>query len=61
MEWIELVELGWNRVVEDSDPSEIERAILGAIGAACAIASPYGYGNAAERISHVLFSTGKHI
>lgn len=60
-EWTELVELGWNRVLEDSDPSEseIERAILSAVGAVGSIASPYGDGNAADRISGLLLSAGR--
>lgn len=50
-EWVELVELGWNRVVPPTDAGEIEAAVRAAIGSQGAEAAPYGAGDAASRIA----------
>lgn len=58
-EWVELVELGWNRVVRPIDPGEICDAICGStVQSAVPDAMPYGDGKAAERIVSELVSGG---
>lgn len=53
-EWVELVELGWNRLVPARDPEQIANAILAARGIAGRPATPYGNGTASERIAETL-------
>jgi UDP-GlcNAc3NAcA epimerase len=53
-EWVELVELGWNRLVPAIDPAGIVSAILGARGTKGQQATPYGDGAAARRIAKAL-------
>jgi UDP-GlcNAc3NAcA epimerase len=54
-EWQELVQLGWNRLVDLCDPAGSARIILESIGRCGAIdAEPYGRGNAAEMIAATL-------
>jgi UDP-GlcNAc3NAcA epimerase len=53
-EWVELVELGWNRVVSPNNPSAVELAIREGIHSSGAEANPYGRGDAAERIVKAL-------
>jgi UDP-GlcNAc3NAcA epimerase len=48
-EWVELVELGWNRLVR-AVPGAICDAIHEALGTSGTAAAPYGDGNAAGRI-----------
>lgn len=48
-EWVELVGLGWNRLVRP-DPEAIASAIHGAVGSCGKESTPYGDGNAAYRI-----------
>ena len=55
-EWVELVELGWNRVIPPITPSSITQAILLARGTKGQAATPYGDGQAAHRIAQVLSS-----
>jgi UDP-GlcNAc3NAcA epimerase len=50
-EWTELVELGWNRLCPPTGASAVSAAIMAAIGSRGADASPYGAGDAAERIA----------
>jgi UDP-GlcNAc3NAcA epimerase len=54
-EWVELVELGWNRL---ASPAAGARAVAAAVragmGSAGAEASPYGAGDTAHRIADVL-------
>jgi UDP-GlcNAc3NAcA epimerase len=54
-EWVELVELGWNRLVRPDDPERIAAAVLGAVGTAGTPAQPYGDGASAVRIARILF------
>lgn len=49
-EWVELIELGWNRLAVPSRWEDVAAAILGAAGSVGKEASPYGNGNAAELI-----------
>jgi UDP-GlcNAc3NAcA epimerase len=53
-EWIELVDLGWNRVVPPSDAEEIAEAILAARSARGRAARPYGDGSASAVIATTL-------
>ena len=53
-EWIELLELGWNRLVPPSAPAKIAEAILESLDQSGASASPYGNGNAALKIVDVI-------
>ena len=53
-EWVELVELGWNRIVTPTSAAAIADAVLTASGTSGRDASPYGSGDAAVRIAAVL-------
>lgn len=52
-EWVELVDLGWNRLVSPAT-SNVAEAILAAIGSAGEDAQPYGDGRSSEAIARVL-------
>lgn len=52
-EWVELVELGWNRLAP-ATPEAIREAIHEAVGSRGVESIPYGDGNAAGRIAEVL-------
>jgi UDP-GlcNAc3NAcA epimerase len=52
-EWVELVELGWNRLVSPAE-GDIAPKILAALGTRGRPESPYGDGRAAEKIAAVL-------
>jgi len=56
-EWVELVELGWNRLCPPGDAAQIGAAIASAPGTRGRDAAPYGDGRAAERIVNVLGKT----
>lgn len=49
-EWVELIDSGWNRLVPPVDSGQIAGAVLAAVGTHGAAVSPYGRGDAAERI-----------
>jgi len=53
-EWVELVELGWNRLVPPSASAIIAATILESLGGSGSAASPYGNGNAAGKIVDVI-------
>ena len=53
-EWVELVELGWNRVVPPTSAGAVANAVRGALGRTGAEGDPYGDGSAAARIAAVL-------
>lgn len=53
-EWVELVELGWNRLVPATSSEEVGRAVLDAFGKVGDDGSPYGEGDAATRVADVL-------
>ena len=50
-EWVELVEEGWNRLVPPRNSGEMAAAISAAIGISGAQMTPYGDGNAANKIA----------
>jgi UDP-GlcNAc3NAcA epimerase len=52
-EWVELVELGWNRLAPPLS-ADIGRAIIEAVGVHGTAAKPYGDGTAAQSIARVL-------
>jgi UDP-GlcNAc3NAcA epimerase len=52
-EWVELIELGWNRLAPPGSGG-IAGAITDAIGRKGQPAQPYGHGNAAGRIAEIL-------
>jgi UDP-GlcNAc3NAcA epimerase len=53
-EWVELVELGWNRLIPPLSVNEIVAGVEDALGKNGAPGHPYGDGNAAEKIVAVL-------
>jgi UDP-GlcNAc3NAcA epimerase len=60
-EWVELVELGWNRLAPPDDPADVASAILGAVGTTGRPERPYGEGRAGEAVVEALekrFSRG---
>ena len=58
-EWMELVELGWNRLADPSDPESIPRAVQVALTEGVPATSPnlYGKGRAAEIMARILLAT----
>lgn len=50
-EWVELVDAGWNRLAPPNDPDMLIAAISGAIGTRGLEVSPYGNGDAADKIA----------
>ena len=55
-EWIELVELGWNRLVLHTDLKTLPETCNGAIGQVGRDAKPYGDGNSANKILEIMAS-----
>ena len=53
-EWVETVDLGWNRLVRDLSAPAIEAAVFGARRPPATQAQPYGDGRAAFRIAAAL-------
>jgi UDP-GlcNAc3NAcA epimerase len=53
-EWVELVELGWNKVVPPSGSREIAETIINSLDMAGKEGKPYGDGRSAEKIIEVL-------
>jgi UDP-GlcNAc3NAcA epimerase len=49
-EWVELVEAGWNRLASPDDPDAVVAAIRKALGKRGREVSPYGDGDAADKI-----------
>lgn len=49
-EWVELVELGWNRVVPPDNPEAIYSQVISALDTKGQEASPYGWGDASCHI-----------
>lgn len=50
-EWVELVEAGWNRLAPPDDPGTVMAAIRDALGTRGRGLSPYGNGDAADKIA----------
>lgn len=50
-EWVELVEAGWNRLAPPDDPDVVVAAIHNALGTRGREVSPYGDGDAADKIA----------
>jgi UDP-GlcNAc3NAcA epimerase len=57
-EWVELVDLGWNRLMPPRDADQVAEAILAARGTAGRAATPYGDGTASKRIAQTLCQQG---
>lgn len=57
-EWVELVELGWNRIAPPRSSGELSAIIREQIGSAGRDASPYGNGDAGRRIAEILAASG---
>ena len=57
-EWVELVELGWNRLASPTDAAELAAIIQDAVGTKGNCVSPYGEGNAAQKIAETLGGDG---
>lgn len=58
-EWVELVELGWNRIVPPTGPEAVRDGIKLALAAGGGRpGQPYGDGHAAERIVRILANGG---
>jgi UDP-GlcNAc3NAcA epimerase len=55
-EWVELVELGWNKLIQPDDSAKIVETILSNIDSVGNEGNPYGEGRAAETIVHILYS-----
>jgi UDP-GlcNAc3NAcA epimerase len=55
-EWVELVELGWNKVVKPVDGEAICEALTSRLGSRGKNGSPYGDGKAAEKIIGILLN-----
>jgi UDP-GlcNAc3NAcA epimerase len=56
-EWVELVRLGWNRLVPPRDAEAVRRGVLAALAGGPGVPPPawlYGGGRAAERIAELL-------
>lgn len=53
-EWVELVELGWNRLVPPDSAEEVGAGILSLAGRRGVPARPYGHGDASGRIAAAL-------
>ncbi|POQ98361.1 UDP-N-acetyl glucosamine 2-epimerase [Alkalispirochaeta sphaeroplastigenens] len=56
-EWTELVEAGWNKLVNASDPAQIEGGLVDVDSFARNVIKPYGNGSAGKEITLVLSST----
>jgi UDP-GlcNAc3NAcA epimerase len=53
-EWLELVELGWNRLVPTQSAQDVAQGVLAGLGHRGREGSPYGDGAAADRIVSLL-------
>ena len=55
-EWVELVEMGWNRICSPTSVEAVADAIVSAVGTKGRSENPYGDGRASEKIVQVLMS-----
>jgi UDP-GlcNAc3NAcA epimerase len=53
-EWMETVEMGWNRLAAPTDSASLVESMRNAIGSAGSSSDPYGGGRAGDRIASVL-------
>lgn len=53
-EWVELVELGWNRIVPPVSAEEVAAGVLAQLGTTGRQAAPYGDGTSSRRIAELL-------
>ncbi len=53
-EWIELLAMGWNRLVPPHDPAAIVEAVVGAVGTRGSDGKPYGDGHASHHVASAL-------
>jgi UDP-GlcNAc3NAcA epimerase len=53
-EWVELVEAGWNRLAPPTNGFPVAQSILDSIGTVGCDVSPYGRGDASQRIADAL-------
>jgi len=53
-EWIELVELGWNKLAPPTSSEEIYKSVLGSVGSKGQEGAPYGDGQSAQRIIDII-------
>jgi len=53
-EWVELIDLGWNRLVRPTETEQIVRALRRAIGSRGRMGEPYGDGKTGHKIAHLL-------
>lgn len=53
-EWVELVDAGWNRLVQPLSADAVQSAVAVAIGSTGKSVEPYGSGNAARKIVNAL-------
>lgn len=53
-EWVELIDAGWNRLAPPNDPATVMAAIRDALGTHGREVSPYGHGDAADKIATAL-------
>jgi UDP-GlcNAc3NAcA epimerase len=58
-EWVELVELKWNVLIDPVDAKKIYQGILKSIGGSGKQSQPYGNGRAAEKIVNKMLETYK--
>ena len=56
-EWVELVESGWNTIVPPVDAQSITTGVMASIGTRGELITPYGRGDAADRIVDALMGT----
>lgn len=57
-EWVELVDLGWNRLVPPTSSDDVYAGTVAALGTRGVDAEPYGSGDAARKIAEVLAACG---
>jgi UDP-GlcNAc3NAcA epimerase len=50
-EWVELVELGWNRLAPPSDATAVYESVLSAVGTSGRDGRPYGDGDSSSKIA----------